>query len=132
MEEKLKSRFMGLYCMILADGVVDSRELETVYRIGRESYGLSAEEITSTVRDAGTSFILPNTLEDKIELLYQMGEIAWADGEIEESEKGLMRRYAARMGFEEKNLDDIVAYILERVSRKMPVSEVIKEIRNNE
>lgn len=118
--------------MILADGVVDSRELETVYRIGRESYGLSAEEITSTVRDAGTSFILPNTLEDKIELLYQMGEIAWADGEIEESEKGLMRRYAARMGFEEKNLDDIVAYILERVSRKMPVSEVIKEIRNNE
>lgn len=43
-----------------------------------------------------------------------------------------MRRYAARMGFEEKNLDDIVAYILERVSRKMPVSEVIKEIRNNE
>lgn len=46
--------------MILADGVVDSRELETVYRIGRENYGLSAEEIMSTVRDSGTSFILPD------------------------------------------------------------------------
>ncbi|MBP3511229.1 MAG: hypothetical protein J6K19_04215 [Prevotella sp.] len=132
MEEKLKSRFMGLYCMILADGVVDSRELETVYRIGRENYGLSAEEIMSTVRDSGTSFILPETIGEKVELLYQMGEIAWADGEIEESEKSLMRRYASRMGFEDENLDGIISYILDRVKGKVPVSEVIKEVTGNE
>lgn len=129
MEEKLKSRFMGLYCMILADGVVDSRELETIYRIGRESYGLSEEDIMSTVRDSGTSFILPTTLDEKIELLYQMGEIAWADGEIEESEKSLMRKYALRMGFEEQNIDAIVTYILDKVNHKIPVQEVINEVK---
>lgn len=131
MEEKLKSRFMGLYCMILADGVVDSRELETIYRIGRENYGLSAEDIMSTVRDSGTSFILPTSINEKIKLLYQMGEIAWADGEIEESETSLMRKYAFRMGFEEKNLDAIVKYILDKVEHKVPVSDVINEINNN-
>lgn len=131
MEEKLKSRFMGLYCMILADGVVDSRELETIYRIGRENYGLSSEEIMSTVRDSGTSFILPETKSGKIELLYQMGEVAWADGIIEESEKSLMRKYALRMGFEEQNLNVIVQYILDKVKSKVPVQEVIQEINNN-
>lgn len=131
MEEKLKSRFMGLYCMILADGIVDSRELETVYRIGRENYGLSAEEIMSTVRDSGTSFILPEAIEEKIELLYQMGEIAWADGDVEESEKTLMRRYASRMRFEDEHLDGIVSYILDKVKNKVPVGEVIKEVTDN-
>lgn len=121
---------MGLYCMILADGIVDSRELETIYRIGRENYGLSAEEIMSTVRDSGTSFILPTSLNEKIELLYQMGEIAWADGEIEDSETSLMRKYAFRMGFQEENLDEIVKYILDKVKQKIPVQEIIREIKN--
>lgn len=117
--------------MILADGIVDSRELETVYRIGRENYGLSAEEIMSTVRDSGTSFILPETIGEKVELLYQMGEIAWADGEIEDSERSLMRRYASRMGFEEENLDGIIDYILDKVNSKVPVDYVIKEVTGN-
>lgn len=128
MEEKLKSRFLGLYCMILADGVVDSRELETIYRIGRENYGFSEEEIMSTVRDSGTSFVMPEALREKIELLYQMGEVAWADGEIEESERILMCKYASRMGFADENLNGIVDYILEKVNSKVPVDDVIKEV----
>lgn len=132
MEEKMKSRFMGLYCMILADGVVDSRELETVYRIGRETYGLSEEEIMAAVRDSGTSFILPETTGEKVELLYQMGEIAWADGEVVEPERHLMRRYASRMGFADENLDGIVDYILDVVDRKVPVGDVIKEVTGNQ
>lgn len=123
---------MGLYCMILADGVVDSRELETVYRIGRETYGLSEEEIMTAVRDSGTSFILPEAIGEKVELLYQMGEIAWADGEVAESEKHLMRRYASRMGFADENLDGIVDYILDVVDRKVPVGDVIKEVTGNQ
>lgn len=131
MEERLKSRFMGLYCMILADGIVDSRELETIYRIGRENYGLSADEITATVRDSGTSFNLPVLLDDKVRLLYEMGEVAWADGRIEESERNLLLKYALRMNFKEENLDAIVDYILEKVEHKIPVEEVIKEIKND-
>lgn len=128
MEEKMKSRFIGLYCMILADGVVDSRELETIYRIGRENYGFSAEDITSIVRDSGTSFILPEVIEEKVELLYQLGEIAWADGKIEESERTLIKKYASCMGFADENLESIVDYILDKVENKVPVEDVIKEI----
>lgn len=114
--------------MILADGIVDIRELETIYRIGRENYGLSVAEIVSAVRDSGTSFLMPETIGEKVELLYQMGEIAWADGEIDESEKKLMHRYASRMGFADENLDGIISYILDKVNGKVPVGDVIKEV----
>lgn len=130
MDEKLKSRFLGLYCMILADGVVDSRELETVYRIGRENYGLTEDEILTAIRDGGTSFELPVILNEKIELLYQLGEIAWADGKIEESEKDIMRKYALQMDFDSANIDAIVDYILDKVEHKVPLSEVIKEVND--
>jgi len=130
MDEKLKSRFLGLYCMILADGVIDSRELETVYRIGRETYGLTEDEILTAIRDSGTSYELPVILNEKIELLYQLGEIAWADGRIEESEKDIMRKYALQMDFDSANIDAIVDYILDKVEHKVPLSEVIKEVND--
>ncbi|MGM9724413.1 MAG: TerB family tellurite resistance protein [Prevotella sp.] len=130
MDEKLKSRFLGLYCMILADGVIDSRELETVYRIGRETYGLTEDEILTAIRDSGTSYELPVIINEKIELLYQLGEIAWADGRIEESEKDIMRKYALQMDFDSANIDAIVDYILDKVEHKVPLSEVIKEVND--
>ena len=130
MDEKLKSRFLGLYCMILADGVIDSRELETVYRIGRETYGLTEDEILTAIRDSGTSYELPVILNEKIELLYQLGEIAWADGRIEESEKDIMRKYALQMDFDSANIDAIVDYILDKVEHKVPLSEVIIEVND--
>lgn len=36
MEELLKSRFLSLYCMVMADGVIEAKELETLYRIGQQ------------------------------------------------------------------------------------------------
>ena len=116
--------------MILADGVIDSRELETVYRIGRETYGLTEDEILTAIRDSGTSYELPVILNEKIELLYQLGEIAWADGRIEESEKDIMRKYALQMDFDSANIDAIVDYILDKVEHKVPLSEVIKEVND--
>ena len=71
MDAIMKSQFLSLYCMVLADGIIDARELETLYRIGTEQYGLTQEEITATVRDAGTSFIMPTELSDKIRFLYR-------------------------------------------------------------
>ena len=77
MDAALKSQFLSLYCMVLADGIIDAKELETLYKIGIEQYGLSQSEITATVRDAGSSFVMPNTLAGKIRFLYNMAQIAY-------------------------------------------------------
>lgn len=126
--EETKARFLGLYCMILADGVIDTRELETLYKIGTDNYGLKPEEITEWIKDAGSSFIYPERFEEKIRFLYELSQIAWADGVLEDSEVKLIRRYAVRMGFEEENSKDITDYLLTSVKNNITFDDVINEI----
>lgn len=114
--------------MVLADGVIDAKELEVLYRIGTESYGLTPAEITQTVRDAGSSFVVPQQLPDKIILLYQMAQIAWADGIIDPSEVQLLRKYIIHMGFEDENSAAIADFLLDSVKNGVSVEEIINSI----
>ena len=124
----MKSQFLSLYCMVLADGIIDARELETLYRIGTEQYGLTQEEITATVRDAGTSFIMPTELSDKIRFLYNMAQIACADGEIDNTEIDLMKRYIRKMNFAEENINAIADYMFDSVKEGKSINSILMHI----
>lgn len=130
MEELLKSRFLSLYCMVMADGVVDAKELEVLYRIGRENYGLASEEINAAVVSSGTSFVAPTKLEDRVSILYEMAEIAWADGEIEPAERSLLIKYAVRLGFLEENAEGIADFMLQQVKENVSEEDAIAAIVN--
>jgi len=117
--------------MVIADGVVEAKELETLYRIGRENYHLTSEEINKNVVTAGTSFVAPEKMEDRISILYEMAEIAWADGIIDDTEKSLLAKYALRLGFQEENADDIAEYMLHQVKEGVTLAEVINQILNS-
>lgn len=114
--------------MVLADGIIDARELETLYRIGTEQYGLTQEEITATVRDAGTSFIMPTELSDKIRFLYNMAQIAYADGEIDNTEIDLMKRYIRKMNFAEENINAIADYMFDSVKEGKSINSILMHI----
>lgn len=128
MDAIMKSQFLSLYCMVLADGIIDARELETLYRIGTEQYGLTQEEITATVRDAGTSFIMPTELSDKIRFLYNMAQIACADGEIDNTEIDLMKRYIRKMNFAEENINAIADYMFDSVKEGKSINSILMHI----
>lgn len=129
MDEKQKARFLSLYCMVLADDIVDAKELEALYRIGRVNYKLKPEEINKMIVGAGTSVPTFESFDDKVELLYQMAEIAWADGKIEDTERNLMEKYALRFGFIEENVPAIIDFLLENAKGGVPVQNVIKKIK---
>ena len=77
--------FLDLSCMIMADGIVHPKELETLYRIGTETYGLTLDEITKSIVSAGKTMTIPEAQEDRIRILYEMALVAWADGTIEKT-----------------------------------------------
>ncbi len=129
MNKEQQSRFLALYAMVMADGIVAVEELETLYRIGREDYGLSQEEINNYVLSSGTSFIIPEKFSDCIKILYEMAQIAWADKDIDATEKQLIRRYAMRMGFKEENAEEICDWLLEQAEKETPFEDVIKQIK---
>lgn len=115
--------------MVLADGIIEAKELETLYRIGTESYGLSPEEITQAIKESGTSFISPQTLEGKIHMLYDLCQIAWADGVIDDSEINLLKKYILKMGFIPENADEITSFMLESVQQGRSLSEILSQIQ---
>lgn len=130
-DELAKSRFLALYCMVLADGVIDRRELETLYKIGITEYGLSTTDISEAIKSAGTSFILPTHIEDKISLLFQMAQIIVSDNEVDETEKTLFERYALRMGFEKENIDGIREFLIGEAIKGTSQTNVIEQILNS-
>lgn len=125
---KKKLQFLDLYCMVLADGIVHPKEMETLYRIGVENYGLTEEEITEGVKTAGGSSVIPDLPEEKIAVLYEMALIAWADGKLEKSERNMLRRYASMYGVNEDSIDELVDFLLEQAHYNKDEKEVIKEL----
>ena len=127
-DSRKKLQFLDLYCMVMADGIVHPREMESLYRIGLENYGLTEDEITEGVKSAGVSTVIPELLEERIAVLYEMALIAWADGELEESERNMLRRYAAMYGVNEENIDELVDFLLDKAHANADEKEVIKEL----
>ena len=123
--ESLQSQFLALYCMVVADGVIDIKELETLYRIGSEQYGLTSQDINNSVLKKGTSFIVPENMESKIKFLYNLATIAWADGVLEESEKELMHKYIIRLGFLKENTEAIADFIFDCVQKGKTIEETL-------
>lgn len=128
---KKKMQFLNLYHMVMADGIVHPNEMKTLYRIGLENYGLTEKEIDENIKSAGVSTIIPELPEERIAVLYEMALIAWADGELEESERYLLRRYALRYGVNEENIDELVDFLLDKAKNDTDEQEVIKELNNN-
>lgn len=125
----VQSQFLSLYCMILADGIIDVKELEVLYRIGSEQYGLDATEITKAVRDSGSSFIVPAALDDKVQLLYNLAQIAVADGNVDDSEREIMKKYISRVGFLEENADGIAQFLFDAAFKNLSLSEVLEQLK---
>lgn len=127
---KKKIQFLDLYCMVMADGIVHPKEMETLYRIGLKNYGLTENEIDESIKSAGVSSVIPELPEEKIAVLYEMALIAWADGELEESERNMLRRYAILYGVNAASIDGLVDFLLNKAKNNVDEQEVIKELSN--
>ncbi|MBR1655955.1 hypothetical protein [Prevotella sp. Rep29] len=130
--EKRKMQFLELYSMVMADGIVHPKEMETLYRIGVENYGLTEEEIDESVKDSGVSSFIPELPEERITFLYQMALIAWADGELEESERKMLHRYASKYGVDENSVEKLIDFLLEKAHDNVEEEKVIKELNETE
>lgn len=120
-----------LYQMVLADGIVDVEELKTLNRIGAEKYGITSEQINQIIRNTDALLNYPDSLEDKVSILYQLAEIALADGKLDVAERSLMNKYIVAMGFDENNVDAISKFLFDSVRNNMTEQEVLNQILND-
>ena len=127
MDDALKWHFFNLYCLALSDEQFDFSELQTLYTIGVE-HGITSEQINQIVLTANISPTIPDTIEGKVECLYDLARLAWADGKIEPEEREIIKKCIIRYGFLSENSDGIVDYFIESVKENKSKADIINEI----
>lgn len=132
MNENEKKMFLGLYQMLLADAEVHPNELELLYQIGKEKSGISEEEIHRAIFSPNMVISIESLSDEaRIEYLYNLARIAWADGKIDDKEKEILENTSKRLGFAEENITEITEFLLGRAKEKMPFENVYQIILNS-
>ena len=132
MNDKEKRMFLSLYQMVLADGEVHPKELELLYQIGKEQGNLSKEEIQQAVFSSNTVISKEDLNDDeKIEYLYNLARMAWADGDLDDKEIETLQKTSRRLGFAEENVVEISDFLLEQAKEKKLFKEVLETIKNS-
>lgn len=127
MTDEMKSHFMNLYNMVLADGNVKPEELVKVYTIGLK-HGVSPAEFNQLLLSPVNS-TQPDTLEKKISHLFDLCEIILADGDIDDTELSTLKRYCTLFGFEEENATAIADFMIKNVKQGHTLESIIKEVQ---
>ncbi|GAA0538909.1 tellurite resistance TerB family protein [Chitinophaga japonensis] len=128
---ELKHHFLNLYHIALSDSRVDMRELEMLYRIG-ESRGISRSDIDTLLLQPGQeNFTPPETVLEKVDCLYDLCLIAWADGSVSPEEKEALELFCARLGFRDENIYQICTYLLDEASRNTPKENILSTVAQN-
>ena len=122
-----KRHFFNLYCLALSDGYLDFTELQTLYDIGVE-HGITPDQINQLVLTANIEPKAPETIAEKVECLYDLTRMAWADGKIEPEEREIIKKCVIRYGFLEENATGIVDYFIDSVKENKSKIEILNEI----
>ena len=127
MDDVLKRHFFNLYCLALSDGYLDFTELQTLYDIGVE-HGITPEQINQLVLTANIAPKVPEDIGEKVECLYDLTRMAWADGKIAQEERDIIKKCVIRYGFLPENAEGIVDYFIESVKGNKSKTDILNEI----
>lgn len=125
----LKAQFLRLYELALADGNFSPLELKMLYKFGDER-NIPKDELDKILLSTTGDLEIPDTVERKIEYLFDFARMAWADGQVSEDERTSMQKFAQKFGFVEKNIEELVDYLIKAVKQGKTKNDVINELNS--
>lgn len=128
MNTKEKLIFQSIYRMVIVDGDVSPKELEVLYRIGTEDFGLTQDELQKCLFSQTEYDSAPVTDVEKIRMLYYLTLVAWADGKIEDCEKSLIENYVVKFGYPKENSEKIADFFIESVKQGKNINYFLNEL----
>ncbi len=106
--------FQNLVFMAASDGKFTDEEIQAL-AVRAESWNISNDDFDSIIvglQSGDVDMILPETREQKTELLSEMVKIMAADGELAEVEKQLCATAAAKMDFTMQEFEQILSSLI--------------------
>ena len=125
----LQSRFLRIYQMACADDNFDTPEMKQLYLFA-EQRGLETEQLEKILTDPLARLPIPKTRDERIEYLYDLALMTWADKEITDDEYSTLQKFCRRFQFEDANVDGICAFLLECAKKEMSLTQVLTKIND--
>ncbi|SDI70685.1 hypothetical protein [Chryseobacterium jejuense] len=128
--ENLKAHFLRLYQMAICDDDFSALELKMLYKCAEER-GISSKNLDEILLNPiNLKSLIPKTIEEKVDYLYDLTVMIWADGIVSPNEYSAMQKYVLMFGFLEENVTAIVDYLIEAVKIGKNKSEILYELKN--
>lgn len=128
--ENLKAHFLRLYQMAICDDDFSPLELKILYKSAEER-GISSKNLDEILLNPiNSKSLIPETIEEKVEYLYDLTVMIWADGIVSENEYSALKKYVGMFGFLEENVQDIADYLIEAVKNGKTKTDILNDLKN--
>ncbi|MCX2838768.1 TerB family tellurite resistance protein [Salinimicrobium sp. MT39] len=105
--------FAAIVNLAAADGPINAKEEAQLKRFATK-LDIAEEEYMKVLQNPNAFPIHPNnSVEGRLERLYDLFKIIYSDHDIEEQEVGLLKKYAIGIGFSQKAAQDIIKRSME-------------------
>lgn len=127
---QLKSHFLRLYQMALTDDDFDVLELQMMYHLAEEK-GIPKDELDKLFfTPVNSKLSIPEDLNTRIEYLYDLTIIMWADGIITDDETNTLKKYCKIFEFLEENIEALTNYLIDCVKAGTTKEEIIIQLNS--
>lgn len=128
--ENLKAHFLRLYQMAICDDDFSALELKMLYKCAEER-GISSKNLDERLLNPiNIKSLVPQTIEEKVDYLYDLTVMIWADDIVSPNEYSAMKKYVLMFGFLDENVKAIVDYLIEAVKIGKNKTDILYELKN--
>lgn len=124
---ELKSHFLRLYQIALSDEDFDILEMRMLYEFAEER-GVSKEQLNELLLSPSNYSSVPDSQEKRVEYLYDLAVMIWADGKVTEDEYNTLKKYCKKFDFLEDNIIPLTDFLLENAKNKTSKEEILKNL----
>ncbi len=116
--------------MAFSDDNFDVLEMQMLYKFAEER-GVKADELNDILLNPTSHEVtIPETLEGRLDYLYDLAIMIWADEIVTVDEKNTLKKYCLKFGFLEENIEELSEFLLSRAKENVSKQELINEINN--
>lgn len=124
---ELKSHFLRLYQIALSDENFSHLEMQLLYKFAEER-GITEIELDYILIGSAGKVIVPESIEKKIEYLYDFALMIWADDIVTEDEKIALKKYIIKFEFSEETVEELSTYLLKSAKEEKSKEDLLNEL----
>lgn len=125
---EIKGHFLRLFQMAVTDDYFSPEEWKMLYRFAEER-GISQQELDKILLTTTGKLDIPESVETRIEYLYDLACMIWADGKVTEDERNTLIKYCRKFEFLDENIHELTEYLLNAAEKGKTKEDIFSELK---